>query len=54
MQHELIGPLWGNVVIVALAGLVTVACFVVMFRLLLRPGETDRRHPKHDILRDDH
>jgi hypothetical protein len=53
MTHHLLGPLWGNAVIIALAGIVTVACFAAMFRMLIRPGETDRRHPKYDILRDD-
>ncbi|MEO7008486.1 MAG: hypothetical protein ABI156_04990 [Caldimonas sp.] len=53
MNHHLLGPLWGNVVIIALAGIITVACFAAMFWMLIRPGETDRRHPKYDILRDD-
>ncbi len=53
MHHHLIGPFWGNVIIIALAGAITVACFVAMFWMLLHPGETDRRHPKYDILRDD-
>ena len=53
MEHHLIGPLWGNVIIIALAGVITVACFVAMFWMLLRPGEPDRHHPKYDILRDD-
>jgi len=26
---------------------------VIMLWMLLRPGETDRHHPKYDILRDD-
>jgi len=53
MHHPLNGPFWGNVIIIALAGAITVACFVAMFRMLFDPGETDRRHPKYDILRDD-
>lgn len=53
MDHHLIGPLLGNVVIIAVAGAITLACFVVMFRMLFHPGETDRHHPKYDILRDD-
>lgn len=52
MTHHLIGPLWGNVIIIALAGAVTLGCFVAMFRMLLRPGETDRRHPKYAIFHD--
>ena len=26
MQHQLIGPLWGNIIIIAVAGVITVAC----------------------------
>ena len=40
-------------IIVALAGAITVACFVAMFRMLFRPGEDDPSHPKYDILRGD-
>jgi len=47
------GPLIGNIIIVALSGAITLGCFWAMFRMLLWPGETDRRHPKYDILRDD-
>jgi hypothetical protein len=53
MHDHLVGPLWGNVMIVALAGAITLGCFVAMFRMLFCPGETDRHHPKYDILHDD-
>jgi hypothetical protein len=53
MHDHLIGPLWGNIIIMAVAGVITVACFVAMFWMLIRPGETDRRHVKYAILRDD-
>lgn len=53
MHHPLMGPFWGNVIIIAVAGAITIGCFVAMFRMLLRPGETNRRHPKYDILRPD-
>ena len=53
MYHHLIGPLWGNIVIVATAGAVTVACFVAALWMLIRPGETDWHHAKYAILRDD-
>lgn len=53
MTHHLIGPMWGNVAIIAAAGAITVACFVAMIWMLIRPGETDRRHSKYSILRDD-
>ncbi|HUH32000.1 MAG TPA: hypothetical protein VLZ55_11670 [Rhodanobacter sp.] len=53
MHHHLIGPFWGNVAVIGIAGVITVACFVVMFWLLLRPGEKDPQHPKYAVLRDD-
>jgi len=53
MDHHMIGPVLGNLIIILGAGAITVGCFVIMFWLLLRPGETDPHHPKHDILRDD-
>lgn len=53
MHHPLSGPFWGNVIIIAVAGAITVACFVAMFRMLFHPGEMDKRHPKYHILRDD-
>ena len=53
MHHQLISASWGNLVIVAVAGAITVACFIAMLWMLVRPGETDRRHCKYAILRDD-
>jgi hypothetical protein len=53
VHDHLIGPLWGNVIIIIVAGIITLACFAAMFRMLFCPGETDRRHPKYDVLRDD-
>jgi hypothetical protein len=53
VHHHLIGPFWGNVAIIGVAGTMTVACFVLMFWLLLRPGEKDPHHPKYTVLRDD-
>jgi hypothetical protein len=53
MDHHMIGPVIGNLIIILGAGAITVSCFVIMFWMLLRPGETDPHHPKHDILRDD-
>ncbi len=53
MEHQLIGPLWGNVAIIIVAGAITVACIVAMIWMLIHPGETDRRHSKYSILRDD-
>jgi len=53
MQHHLMGPLWGNLLIIVLAGAITLGCFAAMFRMLFRPGERDPRHPKYMILRED-
>ena len=53
MHDHLIGPLWGNLIIMAVAGAITAACFVAMFWMLIRPGETDRQHAKYTILRND-
>lgn len=53
MQHHLMGPFWGNVLIVLLAGTITISCFAAMFRMLFSPGERDPRHPKYMILRED-
>jgi hypothetical protein len=53
MEHHLPGPFWGNVVIVAVAGAITLACFAAMVRMLIRPAESDPGHPKHGVLSDD-
>jgi hypothetical protein len=54
MEHSMMaGPWLGNLVIVIVAGGITLACFAAMFWMLVRPGEIDPRHPKYDILRDD-
>jgi hypothetical protein len=54
MEHAMMaGPWLGNLIIVIVAGGITLACFVAMFWMLLRPGESDLKHPKYDILRDE-
>jgi hypothetical protein len=53
VHHHLIGPFWGNLIVIGIAAAVTVACFVAMFRMLWCPGETDQRHPKYRVLRHD-
>jgi len=53
MHHELISASWGNIAIIVVAGAITVACFIAMLWMLIRPGETDRNHSKYAILRDD-
>jgi hypothetical protein len=53
MHHHLTGPFWGNVTIIGLAGAVTLTCFTAMIWMIVRPGETERSHPKYAILHDD-
>jgi hypothetical protein len=53
VHHHLIGPFWGNVILIAIAGTITAGCFAAMFWMLLRPGETDPNHPKYLVLRHD-
>lgn len=53
MQNIMMGPLWGIIAISAFGGIVTIACFALMFWLIFRPGERDPHHPKYDILRRD-
>lgn len=53
MHHELIGPHWGNAFILGVAGVITIACFLAMFRMLQHPGESDPQHPKYSVLRHD-
>jgi hypothetical protein len=54
MHDHLIGPYWGNVIIVVLAGAITLGCFAAMLWMLIRPGETDPAHSKYTILQEDH
>jgi hypothetical protein len=49
----MIGPFWGNVIVIAIGSVITIACFAAMFWMLIRPGERNPEHPKHKILRDD-
>ncbi|HET7586708.1 MAG TPA: hypothetical protein VFL45_01360 [Gammaproteobacteria bacterium] len=53
MHHHLTGPLIGNIIIIAVAGLITLGCFAAAIKMLVRPGERDRRHPKYKVLQDD-
>jgi hypothetical protein len=53
VHHHLIGPYWGNVIIIGIAASITAACFAAMFGMLWRPGETDPHHPKYVVLRHD-
>lgn len=53
MHNMMMGPLWGIIAIATFTGVITLGCFVAMFKFLIRPGEKDPRHPKYDILRPD-
>lgn len=52
MDHSIMGPFWGNVAIIVVAGGITAACIAAMTRMLFRPGERDPRHPKYTVLED--
>lgn len=53
MTHHMTGPLLGNLIIIGVGSLITLACFAAMFWMIFRPGEVDPRHPKYDILNED-
>jgi hypothetical protein len=54
MMMEAMAAHWlGNLVILVVFGVATVACFAAAIRMLLKPGETDPDHPKYRILHDD-
>jgi hypothetical protein len=50
MEHHLTGPFWGNVVIIGIAGSITLGCVLATLRMLIRPQENDPQHPKYLIL----
>lgn len=47
------GPMWGNIIILAISGAITLGCFAAMFWFIFRPGEKDSGHAKYQILRRD-
>ena len=53
MHQHLIGPFWGNVLLIGIAGMITMACFTAMLWMLFRPRETNPNHPKYLVLRHD-
>jgi hypothetical protein len=53
MHDHMMGPFWGNVVVVAIGGAITIGCIAAMFRMLFHPGENDPDHVKRRILRED-
>jgi len=46
----LIGPVVGNLLVIALVGSVSLACFALALRMVIRPGERNLDHPKYRIL----
>jgi len=53
MHHDIAAHL-GDLIVAVVAGAITLACFVAMFWMLVRPGERDAQHPKYRVLRNDH
>ncbi|NYT61760.1 hypothetical protein H0A66_05405 [Alcaligenaceae bacterium] len=53
MTHHLSGPLIGNIIIIVVFGLGTIACFIAAIAMLLHPKEKNKDHPKYRVLRDD-
>jgi hypothetical protein len=53
MEHHLAGPMTGIFFVGGVCVLITLACVVAAIRMLIRPGETDVRHPKYIVLRHD-
>lgn len=53
MHNHLAGPFWGNLAIVLIAAAITIACFVAMVWMLVRPGEIRRDHPKYLVLEEE-
>lgn len=49
MHDHFIGSFWGNVIVIAVAGIIALACIVGMLWMIVRPGETDRKHAKYSI-----
>jgi hypothetical protein len=49
-HHGITGPLAGNALVASVAGIVTLACIVVAWRMLVHPGERDPGHPKYRVL----
>lgn len=53
MEHQLTGPVLGNIIVAVIVGVITLACIGVAIKMLLWPGESDPHHPKYQILRKD-
>ena len=47
------GSVLGNAIVIALTGMVTLACIVAACWMVIRPGERNPDHPKYRILRAD-
>ncbi|HEX7387648.1 MAG TPA: hypothetical protein VF285_10305 [Castellaniella sp.] len=54
MMMEVWAAHWvGNLLLLGVFGVGTVACFIVAIRMLIHPGERAHDHPKYLILHDD-
>lgn len=54
MMMESMSAHWlGNLAILIVFGLGTVACFAAAVRMLVEPGEKNPDHPKYRVLHDD-
>jgi hypothetical protein len=49
-DHSFAGPPLGNVLVVGVAGLITLNCIVAALSMLIAPGERDPDHPKYRVL----
>ena len=45
--------LLGNLLLLFVFGVGTIACFAAAIRMLIHPGEQNRDHPKYSILKND-
>jgi hypothetical protein len=53
MEHHIVGPFAGVMIVMAVCVLVTLVCLGLALSMLLRPGESRPDHPKYGILRHD-
>lgn len=53
MMEGFAAHLLGNMLIVVVFGLGTLACFIAAIVMLVRPGEKDEKHPKYIVMDDE-
>ena len=49
-DHSLAGPVFGNVLVMGAAGIITLVCIAAALWMLIDPGEHDPNHPKYRVL----